>query len=120
MLTSDDYANLLSDSTQLVSARRAYAGQRGIWRLLARRLRTFGQLPASRAYAEFLNGLSASEYADLAGAYLANGFVHYGAARLPVLARCSNCTSRRPRRTRSEIFLSSAFYARFASARPTS
>jgi hypothetical protein len=86
MLTSDDYANLLSDSTQLVSAREASAGQRGIWRLLARRLRTFGQLPASRAYVEFINGLSASEYADLAGAYLANGFVHYGTAR-PARAR---------------------------------
>ena len=80
MLTSNTTLNSsLSTATQLVSARRG-TPRRGkiLWRLLARRFRTYASESFEVNYAAYLESLTDKQYADLAGAFLANGFIHLG------------------------------------------
>ena len=83
MLTSNSNMNSsTSTTTQLVSARRG-TSRRGkdLWRLLARRLRTYSSESFEVHYVVYLESLTDKQYADLAGTYIANGFIHLGFPR---------------------------------------
>ena len=88
MLTSEQNENLQTESTLLHPARDGASSLRArhLWQRVGRRARFFLSAPFANTYIEYLESLSEEEYADLAGTFLANGFVHLGHPR-PTWAR---------------------------------
>ena len=80
MQTSNLNENVGTGGTQLQPARRSPSRVRTLWRELAHRLRYLHPTFA-KEYVLWLEQLSEEKYADLAGALLANGFIHLGYPR---------------------------------------
>ena len=80
MQTSNLSENVGTGGTQLQPARSSPSRTRTLWRELARRLRYLHPTFA-KEYVLWLEQLSEEKYADLAGALLANGFIHLGYPR---------------------------------------
>ena len=80
MQTSNLSENVGTGGTQLQPARSSPSRTRTLWRELARRLRYLHPTFA-KEYVLWLEQLSEEKYANLAGALLANGFIHLGYPR---------------------------------------